>query len=69
MRRATEVLPAAERDSSRADFPWRRDLRVAGVNPAVVYQAAASQAKSMGAQSPELHEPLSLPALLLTAWV
>lgn len=68
MQRASEVLPAADRDSSRAFFPRSRDLRVAGVNPAVVYQAAANQAKSMGALSPELPDALSLLALL-TAWV
>ena len=62
------VLPAAERDSTWAFFPWRLDLRVAGDNPVVVYQAAAKQAKSTDASSPELYDPLS-PLALLTAWV
>ena len=62
------MLPPAERDSTRAFFPRRLDLRVAGDNPAVVYQAAAKQAKCRGASSPELYDPLPLLALL-TAWV
>ena len=54
IRSGVELLHAAERDSNRAFRPRRLDLRLTGLNPVVVFQAAAKQAKSIFPTSPEL---------------